>query len=118
MLDKDFDADSDKNDAAEEFHVDAFDFTEAITADNAEQGKREGDETNHEGWEIDACLQECHADPDSQSVDTGGYTQGDQGFVGKRRDGGFFFLEGFVDHFASQKPEQNEGNPVVEGGDI
>ena len=118
MLDENFDTYGDENDASEQFDVDTFDFTEAITADNSNQREGESYESNDKGGKINTCFKECHADTHGQSVDAGGYSQGEQGLGGKRRDGGFFFPERFVDHFATQKTEKDKSNPMIEGGNV
>ena len=38
---------------------------------------------------------------DSKGIYTGGYSQCEQGFGGKGRDGGFFFPKRFVDHLTT-----------------
>ena len=58
-------------------------------------------EADDEGREIDACFKEGHTDSDGKGIYTGGYSQCEQGFGGKGRDGGFFFPKRFVDHLTT-----------------
>jgi len=116
VLDQDFYADGDKNQAAENFDFVFKEMTESFSDDIADVGQGEGDYADQADGKHDGMGDQRKGKSYRQRVDACGDAENQQGDqAGWIR--GFLFnlfnLEGFIDHFSPDNDQQNKGQPMI-----
>jgi len=121
VFEEDFQADADENQTAGQLDLRFEEASDAFADFPAEQGDDEGNQTDEQNGGKDVLGNQRERQSYSKGVDACGDAQGQQDDkVGRVGRGLFNFadFEGFKRHFAADKGQQAEGQPVVEGLDM
>ena len=114
MLDQNFEADQDQDDAAGPFCFGLVEDSEYSADFNADHGKYERGTADKADCLQNPDIQKCEGDADGQCVNAGGYGQNQHGFD---IDGGItglsLIVHGFLHHVKTDDAKQDKRNPVI-----
>lgn len=119
--DQDFEADADEDESADDFDFVFEEMACAFADFPSGQTDDKGDDADEGDGLVDKRRDQRQGDADDEGVDAGGDAEGQQDAEPGRIVGflaGFSHLEGFINHLAADKGQQDKGQPVVIRGDI